>query len=193
MIKIGVIAVNVCDTETVACLIQKVLRNVVVIKMPTRGKSVVSNINHRVAQAYSNHPDLSIIIIVEDLESADCRQKVDQIQRSLQQVSAGKVMIQIAIKMIEAWYLALPEAIEIAFPNLRPFPLPKTLTDTIRNPKSELNKLFYNKLKLKYSEPLHGPQIASRFIYNPQKQYMNQSLMRFFAKITALQNQTPAI
>jgi hypothetical protein len=127
------------------------------------------------------------IILIEDLDNANCQKKVNVLLEQVKRIGDGPIIVQIAIQKIEAWFLAMPDAVEDAFPNTRPFPRPRTLTDSITDPKRSIREIFRGKLGREYRETTDGPRIASRFKYAEKADYMNRSFSRFIAKIQSIQ------
>ena len=183
--RIGVIGESICDTDSVKYLIHSILGSVPVESRFSRG-SVTRKLEYNIKAIINRYDDISAVIIITDLDNKNCRKKVKEIKIAIGDLFDPSMIIQIAIQEIEAWYLAMPEAVEAAFPNIRPFPQIRSITDTIQNPKAELSRIFWRKFKRSYRETSDGPKIASKYQYNEKTVYHNRSLMRFIRKITSL-------
>ncbi len=183
--RIAIIAENICDTDTVKYIIHSLVGPIPVVKRPTRGP-IVTKLKSRIDELTRLHTDLTAIILLEDLDNANCRSKVKTLLKEIGNSSNAPIIIQLAIQKIEAWYIALPEAVDASFRKIRPFPKPRSLTDNINDPKEHLKEIFRRRLGRDYRETTDGPQIASNFRYDEGTQYLNQSFTRFLRKIVSL-------
>ncbi|MBC8204273.1 DUF4276 family protein [bacterium] len=181
--RFGVIGEDICDVNSLKFIIQKLCPSAQVCTMPCRGSVISDKLSTRILNLQKRYEDISAIIILSDLDRKNCAKIVQDIKKKISQSLQPEIIIQIAVQNIEAWYFAMPEAVEKAFPKLRPFKRPTQLTDNVRHPKSQLNSLFYSKLKRSFHETSDGPKIAKNFIYEPELQYNNHSFMRFIKKI----------
>ena len=172
--------------ESLKYIIQRICSSAQVYTMPCRGTVISNRLGNRILNFKKKYKDISTIIILSDLDRRNCEKIVQDIRKKLSELKQSQIIIQIAIQEIEAWYLAMPEIIEKAFPNLKPFPKTKYLTDSITNPKGKLKDIFWDKLKRKYRETSDGPKIASNFKYIKNNQYQNKSFNRFIRKITSI-------
>ena len=181
--RIGVIGENICDINSVKTIIESVLGSIAVEKRPSKGP-VIWKLKVRIQGLIDTYKDLISIIIIRDLDNKNCRRELKIIEEEITDFNKDLIIIQFVIQEIEAWYLAMPEAIEKAFPKLKPFPHPKGLTDTIKDSKAELRKRFKSAYQKRiYHETTDGPKIAGRFDYNKNIEYPNKSFMRFLSKI----------
>lgn len=185
--RIAIIAENICDTDTTKNLIHKILGTIPVERRPTRGP-IINKLSSRIQELSSRYSDLKAIILLEDLDNKNCINKIKALREEIGNASKYPLIIQLAIQKIEAWYLAMPEAVDNAFPNIRPFPRPKALTDNINDPKKRIKEIFRNKLGRDYRVTTDGPKISENFKINQNIVYMNHSFMRFLKKITSLKN-----
>lgn len=183
--RIAIIAENICDTDSAKYIIHSVLGIIPIERKPCRGP-ISPKLKGRITELIAFHKDLRAIILLEDLGNANCRKKIDTLKKEISNSANAPIIIQLAIQEIEAWYLALPDAVDSAFPNIQPFPRPKSLTDNINDPKKIIKEIFRNKLGRDYRETTDGPKIASNFRYDRNAQYLNQSFSRFLRKITSL-------
>lgn len=183
--RIGIIGENICDIDSVKNFLRSFYEKVSFETKPTRG-GIARNLDLRIQELMNRHDDYKAIILLSDLDNKNCKEHLRDLKGAAADNISDLIIIQIVIQKIEAWYLAIPEAIEAAFPNIKPFPRPRGITDSIRNPKSDLKKAFWDKLRKKYNETTDGPKIASRFNYQLGQDYPNKSFQRFIGKISNL-------
>jgi len=184
--RIGIIAEDLSDIEALSYILRKINSAIVIEKTPCHG-GVIPKLDHRISGLAERFDDLKAIIVISDLDNKNCIEHLKIIKRKIPTEYANLTLVQIAIQEIEAWYLAMPDSIEAAFPSLKPFPVPNHLTDNIRDPKKELKQIFYKKLNRDYRISSDGPKIGKNFIYQAKRNYQNQSFNRFISKITNLQ------
>jgi len=129
---------------------------------------------------------LKAILILSDLHNKDCANHLNKIKKAAGNKFLDFIIIQIVVQEIEAWYLAIPDAIEAAFPSLRPFPVQSGKTDLISNPKRKLSQVFFSRINRYYRVTSDGPKIARHFFHQASKSYPNDSFNRFIRKISEL-------
>ena len=181
--KIGVIGESICDTDSTKYILQEILGNISIVSTATRGPVVNNKLASRIFTLINSHSDLSAVVILHDLDNKNCNDELTKVRTKVGSNVSVPIIIQIVIQEIEAWYLAMPDCIEKAFPNLSPFSSPTGNTDNIVDPKAELNKKFRKIYKRSYRETTDGPKIALEFQYDVGKTYQNQSFNRFISKL----------
>ena len=183
--RICVIGESICDTASVKHIIHSILGSILVESRFSKGP-VTRKLEYRIQEIIEKHHDITAIIIIADLDNKNCRKTVEEIRNSIGHITDSPIIVQIAIQEIEAWYLAMPDAIESAFPKCRLFPRYEGITDNIKNPKRIIKNNFYRALGRSYRETSDGPRIAKNFQYRTNERYSNRSLERFIRKISNL-------
>jgi|GEM_PF-1669320 len=183
--RIGIIAEDLSDIEAVGYMLKKINADICIEKKPCRG-AVLNKLDHRIEELINRFDDIRVILVLSDLDNKNCAEHLKKIGKAAKDKISDLVIIQIVIQEIEAWYLALPDSIETAFPNLKPVPRFSGKTDTINDPKKKLKEIFLKKYQRDYRITSDGPKIAKNFVYLQNQNYPNESLNRFVRKISEL-------
>ena len=183
--RIGIIAEDQSDIEAVGYMLKKINEDICIEKKPCRG-TVLNKLDHRITELTNRFNDLRAILVLTDLDNKNCAEHLNNIKNAAKDSMSNLIMIQIVIQEIEAWYLAIPDSIEAAFPNLKPVPRFISKTDTLKDPKKKLKEIFFKKYQRDYRITSDGPKIAKNFVYLQNQNYPNESLNRFIRKISEL-------
>jgi|SRR5690348_10615519 len=160
--SIGIIAEDNSDFESVKVLIKKIISK----EKITFKKAVGNGCGKLRRKACSYTTDLKnrgcdLIILFHDLDRNDFQKLKQELEISLNKVSAVKKFICIPVEELEAWFLSDPEGIKNAL-NLYKAPKVKKQPETIIAPKEVLGDFIYscsNKEKI-YINTKHNEKIS---------------------------------